>query len=76
MQYDLFETNKSQHNYETRARNDIRMENVKSTSYGLKGARNEIAHRYNCLPQNIKEITSQNVFKKEIKEYFYSQLLS
>ena len=66
-------TNKSIHNYDTRRRNDIHHQNIK-TNIEKQTLNSKISTSWNYLPDNLKLINiSQYTLTKSLKKYFVSK---
>ena len=70
---DYFNKNESVHSHDTRTKNDMHLPRI-STGHGLKCLKYKIPKLWNELPTDLKEQTSLNTFKNELKLYLITKL--
>jgi len=70
---DYFNKNDSVHTHNTRTKNDVRLPRI-NTGHGLKCLKYKIPKLWNKLPTDLKEQTSLNTFKNELKLYLTTKL--
>jgi len=68
-----FTLNYNVHNYNTRKSNELHLQSLQTT-FGKKIIKFKASQLWNQLPNEIKEIKSQNLFKSKLKNYLYSIL--
>jgi len=68
-----FTLNYNVHNYNTRKSNELHLQSLQTT-VGKKIIKFKASQLWNQLPNEIKEIKSQNLFKSKLKNYLYSIL--
>jgi hypothetical protein len=67
-----FITNSNLHHYNTRSKHNIHLHNSSST-FGHRNLKYKAAKLWNCLPDNIRQVSSLSCFNKILKSYLLSQ---
>jgi len=68
-----FMFNRNVHSYNTRKNHDLHLQNLQTT-VGKKIIKFKASQLLNQLPNEVKEIKSESLFKSRIKVYLYNKL--
>jgi len=70
---DVSNLNRNVHSYNTRKNHDLHLQNLQTT-VGKKITKFKASQLWNQLPNEIKAIKSESLFKSRIKVYLYNKL--